>query len=128
MLPRKAALGFAIAILVTSVACSSDESIAPSSATGNWSGAFSNFGTASSLNILLLDKTGTVTGNGTFTSGTASFAVNVTGTFVSPTFSATVNAPGFVSMNFTAILSGQSLTGVLNGSGFSNQQLVLVRQ
>ena len=80
------------------------------------------------MTVLLLDKTGTVTGNGTIAIGTSSFPINVSGTFVSPTLSVTVTSQGFANMNLTAKVSSASLDGLLNGSGFLNQAITLTRQ
>jgi hypothetical protein len=118
----------AAALLAVAAGCSTSESIAPMSATGNWVGTFSNFGTPTTLTVLLLDKTGTVTGNGTFALGTSTVPVNVSGTFVSPTLSVTVTSQGFANMNLTARVSSTSLDALLNGSGFLNQAITLTRQ
>lgn len=128
-----------IALLLTSIAaagCSSSESTGPGGRpTGNWVGSVA-IGTtfAVTINMVLIeDATGRVTGNGYLTSsisGTVNntAAVTANGSFVAPHLSLNLSSAGFNTMNLTGPISGNTLTAILNGSGFNSETMVFTRQ
>jgi hypothetical protein len=78
------------------------------------------------MGLVLSETTGTVSGTGTI-AGTTSIALTVTGTYSAPTVGLTMSSPGYSPMNLTATVSGKSMTGTLNGSGFSNAAITLTK-
>ena len=83
--------------------------------------------------VLIEDATGKVTGNGYLTtavSGTVNTtaAVTATGSFVAPHLSLNLASAGFTTMNLTGPIAGNTLTAVLNGSGFNSETMVFARQ
>src|SRR5437762_1347999 len=118
------------------VACSSSESTGPNGRpTGNWVGSVA-IGTTFSVTInvvLIEDAAGKVTGNGYLTSalsGTVNntAAVTATGSFVAPHLSLNLSSAGFNTMNVSGPIAGNTLTTVLNGSGFNSETMVFTRQ
>jgi hypothetical protein len=109
-------------------ACGGSTEPKPLTVAGTWHGQ-SNTGSTPFTATLTLAQTGTVvTGNGNLSSAGFSAALTVSGTFVEPNLSVTIVAQGYQNMNFTAPLTGESMIGTLNGSGFNNVGLHLVRQ
>jgi hypothetical protein len=123
------------ALLYAPVACSSSEATGPTGGpTGKWAGSIVTGTFKFSMNFVLLeDAAGKVTGNGFLQSEnsgqlTSTAAVTVTGTFVSPNLSINLASQGFNTMNLSGPVSGNTITAVLNGSGFFNETIVLGRQ
>lgn len=118
------------------VGCSSSESTGPNGRpTGNWVGSMTISSTFTvTINMVLIeDATGKVTGNGYLTtavSGTVNTtaAVTATGSFVAPHLSLNLASAGFTTMNLTGPIAGNTLTAVLNGSGFNSETMVFARQ
>jgi hypothetical protein len=128
------ALSFAL-LAGSAVACSSSESTAPAGRpSGNWTGSLTSGTFGISLNLVMVeDAAGKVTGNGFITSAVsgvtnATSAVTLTGTFVSPHLSANLASQGFNTMNLSGAIAGDNFNAQLNGSGFSNETMVLKRQ
>lgn len=116
-----------VAMLVSIAACSGDSSGPKTTVAGNWTGsATTSGGSPFTINLVLVESSGTVSGTGTITGGT-SVALTISGTYSAPTLGLTMAAPGFSSMNLTATLSGKSMTGTLNGSGFSNTAITFTK-
>ncbi|HVX41971.1 MAG TPA: hypothetical protein VHB25_20585 [Gemmatimonadaceae bacterium] len=69
-----------------------------------------------------------VTGSGQINSGGTAVALTANGTFAAPSVSLNLSATGFEAMNYTGSLSGNTIAGTINGSGFSNLNLTLTRQ
>jgi hypothetical protein len=81
-----------------------------------------------SMNLSLSQTGQSVTGNGSMSSSGGAVAVSVSGHFANPSFSLTLSAPGYEDSNFSGTLSGNSITGILNGSGFNQVGMTLTRQ
>lgn len=114
--------------LMLLLACGGDKTgPARIEAEGSWSGSFT-VAEPITLSLTLVETTGNVTGNGTLVSPSASVALSVAGTYVPPALSVSVTAPGFNDLNLSATVGETSMTGTLNGSGFSNQAVTLTRQ
>jgi len=91
---------------------------------GRWSG--SSAGTNYSMTVTERDKT--VTGSASISAPGVSIALTVTGTHAHPAVSLTLSATGYQSFNFTGNFETDDLiTGRLNGSGFVNEQISLLR-
>lgn len=91
---------------------------------GRWSG--SSAGTNYSMTVTERDKT--VTGSATISAPSGSIALTVTGSHAHPAVSLTLSATGYESFNFTGNFETEDLiTGRLNGSGFVNEQISLLR-
>ena len=92
---------------------------------GRWSGSVSG-GTNFSMTVTERDRT--VTGSATISGSGGSIALTVTGTHAHPAVALTMSATGFESFNFTGNFETDDLiTGSLNGSGFVNEQISLLR-
>lgn len=91
--------------------------------TGSWSGS----GGGISMNLSLSQSAGSVTGNGSMSSSGGAIALTTTGTFTNPNFSLTLKSPGYEDVNFSGTVSGNSMTGVMNGSGFNQVGMTLTR-
>jgi hypothetical protein len=58
----------------------------------------------------------------------ASLAVTASGTYSEPSLSLNLAATGFETVNLTATVGEETMTGMLNGSGFVNSAITLNRQ
>jgi hypothetical protein len=92
--------------------------------TGTWSGS----GGGISAMMTLTQSGSAVTGNGSMSGSGGAAALTISGSFTNPNFSLTVSSPGFENFNFSGTLSGNSMTGVLNGSGFNQAGMTMTRQ
>jgi hypothetical protein len=109
--------------LAGSAAC--DKATAPTPViAGSWSGS----GSGISVNMALTQAGQSVSGNGSMSGETGALAVTVSGSFNNPNFSLTIRAEGYQEMNFAGTLSGNSATGVLNGSGFNQVGMTMTRK
>ncbi len=73
--------------------------------------------------------TGVVSGNGTVSAGAQSIPITVTDTHAHPNVSLTAQATGYPDMNFQGqFTDNNTITGALNGAGFTNLPLTLRRQ
>lgn len=108
--------------------CSGSPSIPPVLlVTGQWTGAVTQ---PSDLAFFLtLRQTGErVEGTGEVRSASDTVAVTVSGTNRRSAVNLTLRSNGFADLGFTdGRLAGDSISGALNGSGFSGQTLVLRR-
>jgi len=124
---RMRPFAIAIAMLVSIAACS-DSSGPKTTVSGTWNGSGTTpSGNPFTINLVLSETSGTVTGTGTIT-GEAPIAVTITGTYSAPTLGLTMAAPGYSSSDLTATVNGKSMTGTLNGSGFSNTAITFTKQ
>lgn len=82
------------------------------------------------LYSLQLSQSGdTVTGNGTASYADQVDTITINGTNTYPNVSLTLTTPGFAPYVFTGSFSDDNtVSGVLNGSGFVDEPLTLVRQ
>lgn len=109
--------------------CSDSTAPARSALAGNWVGSTMGAATESTLNVTISERDQRVSGNGNLVTGNNSLAVTVEGTYVHPRLSLTIRAAGYNEMDYTAeLVSGNSITGHLRGSGFVGEQLVIRRQ
>jgi len=123
---RSVASLLALSVLAALLACGgSPAAPKPVSLTGTWIGT-SATGT---WNLTLSEAADhSISGSGTVQSGGTSIAVTVTGTHADPAVSLTLASSGFADTNYSAHLtSATEMSGTLNGSGFSNEVLVLDR-
>lgn len=105
----------------------SDSSGPKTTVTGNWTGSAPiSVGSNATLSMVLTESSGAVTGTGSLV-GSTSIALTVTGTYAAPSLGLTMSAPGFSSLNLTATVSGKTMTGTLNGSGFNNTAITLTK-
>jgi len=125
---RTTRTAFSIAALLFFVAaCGGDSSGPKTTVAGNWTGSgTTSGGSAFTLGLVLVENAGAVTGTGTLAGGT-SIALTVTGTYSAPSVGLTMSSPGFSPLNLTATVSGKSMTGTLNGSGFNNTAITFTK-
>jgi hypothetical protein len=78
---------------------------------------------------LTLQQAGTqVTGNGSLVGSNGSAALTVTGSFSAPNMSLTITSPGFESITYAGTVTGNTMTGTMNGSGFVNVAMTMTTQ
>ncbi|HWO88304.1 MAG TPA: hypothetical protein VNL98_04020 [Gemmatimonadales bacterium] len=120
----------AIAAVTAAVGCGDDGFGPDSNLIGIWAGSGSQGGRTLTLNMTISSVTpeGAVTGTGTV-SGSVGVPVNIGGTFRGGAADFSINATGFISAFFRGrAVDRNSISGTLNGSGFSDMPLTLRRQ
>jgi hypothetical protein len=80
------------------------------------------------MTLTLTEATGTVSGSGNLSSSSAAVAVTASGTYSPPSLSLNLSAAGFETVNLSATVGEQTMSGTLNGSGFVNSGITLNRQ
>jgi hypothetical protein len=101
-----------------------DKSTAPEPViSGSWSGS----GGGMSVNLSLTQTGTSVAGNGSLSGSGGAVSLTATGTFTNPNFSLTLKSPGYEDVNFSGTLNGNSMTGIMNGSGFNQVGMTLTR-
>ena len=120
-----AVLLLALAPVLAACGDSSTEPRTPS-ASGTWTGVV-NGGT---FTLTLAEQNGgTLTGAGSLQGSGGAVSVTVTGTHVHPSISLTIKSTGFEDLNYTGqFVNDNAISGNLNGSGFNNETLTLMRQ
>jgi hypothetical protein len=110
------------------VACSSGDNATPTptiTTAGSWTGTTSG----ATFNLVLTQTNGSVTGSGALLSpAAATIPLSVTGAYAAPTASLTFASPGFNPINFTGTVVATTMTGILNGSGFTNAAITFTKQ
>ena len=107
-----------------------DEAVGPStkSLTGTWQGPIESL----TLRLVLTDTKGTVTGTGTMTQDGVPFTLSIGGTSSDGTFTLEIAEAEHAPFTYTGSVEGtgsaSKMTGVGNGSGFTNQPITLTRQ
>jgi hypothetical protein len=115
----------AAALIAAIVACGGDSTEPKVSLTGTWVGSLEG----STLNLALSQSGTDVTGNGAVTAGTTSVPLTVAGTVSNTTsFALTVSSAGFSPLNFSGTFGQTTMTGTVNGSGFTNAAVTLTKQ
>jgi hypothetical protein len=123
---RTAQLFAVIAALLIYSACGGDSSGPKTTVAGSWSGTGTTSTSSFTLSLILAENSGAVTGTGTL-SGGSSIALTVTGTYSAPSVGLTFSSPGFENLNFSGTVSGKTMTGTLNGSGFAGNAITLTK-
>lgn len=110
------------------LAACGDSSTGPKtpSASGTWTGVM----TVGTVTLTLVEQDGgTITGAGNLQGSGGAVSVTVTGTHVHPSITLTMQSTGFKDMNYTGqFVNDNAISGNLNGSGFNNETLTLMRQ
>jgi hypothetical protein len=121
------ALVVIVAMLATGLAipaCSGSTDVRPT-VQGTWSGSVQG----QVLTLSLTESGGAVAGSGTITGTyTGTRALTVAGSFEPPHVSITMTSGTMQPLNLTATLAGKTMTGSLNGSGFTGEGITLMRQ
>jgi hypothetical protein len=111
------------------VACSGgDKGTGPNqSIAGRWAGSVEG---GASMSLSLRQSGQTVTGDGTLSAPGTSIPLNVDGTFYpsTSTYSLTLKSALYVPAVFSGKVSGDVMTGHLDGSGLTNAAVSLSRQ
>lgn len=118
------ALQLALSLAVFAIAACGDPASPEPTMAGSWSGS----GGGITMSLTLSQNGTAVSGNGSMSGSGGAAALTVTGSFASPNFSLTVSAQGYENFNYAGTLSGNSATGVLNGSGFNQAGMTLTRK
>ena len=108
--------------LIMFTACASNPTMS-----GSWLGAESGLTLKLTLHE---DSDGNITGSGTMIGNNGeSIACDVTGTNAYPNVTLTLSSTGYYDVNFTGkFVDDDTVDGELNGSGFTNFNITLVRQ
>ena len=112
-----------VAVLAFAGACDKTTEPAPT-VTGAWSGS----GGGITMSLSLTQAGQAVTGTGSMSSSGGAVAVSANGNFSNPSLSVTLSAAGYEDSNFAGTLSGNTMTGILNGSGFNQVGMTLTRK
>lgn len=97
----------------------------PPSASGAWQGTSGGL----VMTLTLSETQQAVSGSGNLTFGSNALAVTVQGTHAHPSVGLTLRASGYEDINFQgSFTDSNTMSGTLNGSGFSNQSFTLRRQ
>jgi hypothetical protein len=112
-----------VAMLAVVTACSS--STAPKvTVAGTWTGVAST----QALTMTLVENSGSVTGSGTLTNTPAgTIALVISGTFTGSTVSLTLASGLHPAINLSGTIVGNTMSGSLQGSGFSGDAITLTR-
>jgi len=115
-----------LALILALAACGGDATGPKTpSVSGGWTGTVMEAG---SLNLTLVETSGTLTGSGSLSAGTFAAALTVTGAHAHPNVSLTMKSAGYEDMNFAGTMTDdRTIAGTLNGSGFSGQAVTLRR-
>lgn len=114
-----------LASLLVIVGCSDGTAPEVPSMAGSWSGNFRG----ATVTFTATEDNRNIVGNGHISAGVESIALTISGTHVHPDVALTLTAIGFQEMAFSGMFSSDTqITGRLNGSGFNNEQVVLIRQ
>jgi hypothetical protein len=93
------------------------------------SGAWAGSSQGLVLNITVTERDQQVAGSGSLAAGQTSAGVVVEGTHVHPNVSLMLRPSGFQELNFSGrFTDDNNISGTLQGSGFTGQELQLVRQ
>jgi hypothetical protein len=104
----------------------SDDPTAPvaASVTGTWVGSSDGI----NMTVSLVQSGTDVTGTSTMNSVAASVNLVAEGTFIDRTLTISLTSPELEPATYSGSLSGSTLTGTINGSGFANFPMTLSRQ
>ena len=115
---------FALLAVLALAACKDSTAPTPN-ITGTWTGSASNFG----FTFILIEQNQTLSGTGFLSSGGNSLDVTVAGSHRYPAVAFSIIAPGFESAGFSGkVVSASRMEGILAGSGFTGDSLILLRQ
>ena len=113
---RSTMRGFcAAALVVLALGCGDDDPSGPSGAQldGTWSGD-TDLGT---LSVTLNETGGNVTGTGLLTAGNHSADLTLEGTLDGSTVEMSVSSPVLTPFDMSATVSGNTMTGTIDGAG-----------
>lgn len=113
---RLAMRGFwTVALVVVALGCGDDGPSGASGAQldGTWTGD-SDLGT---LNLTLNETDGDITGNGQLTAGNHSADLTLEGTVDGATVAMSVSSPQLTPFDISATVSGNTMTGTIDGAG-----------
>jgi hypothetical protein len=114
-----------IVLIAALAACGGDPSEPKLTLSGTWAGLLE----ASTIRLTLSQAGTDVTGAGTVVAGTTSIPLMAVGTVSKgSSFALTVSSPGFSPLNFSGTFGKTTMTGTINGSGFTNAAVTLTKQ
>lgn len=124
---RRAAICVLFVAALGVISCK-DSPTAPPRATlsGSWDGFIMRVGAV--MVVTLTDADGVIAGDGYATGYLNHVPVTVEGTFEAPNFTLTFNSPGLQPFVYEGTATVSRMSGILNGSGFSDDALVLNKQ
>lgn len=112
----------AVVTIAMALGCSGSSTAPAPTLNGAWSG--SSGGVA--FQMTLAQSGNAVTGSGSVDNGTT-HALTVTGTVTGANFSLTITPSGLTTSNYAGTFVDRTMTGSLNGSGFTGSAMVMVR-
>lgn len=96
--------------------------------TGPLAGDWQALASGETVTMTLTQSGQSIHGTGMIFDTTNATTLTITGTHSAPFVNLNFDAIGFIDWTFSGRLNGDSLSGVFNGSGFSNFGVVFVRQ
>ena len=129
-MPRSIRFIVPILSLLLLSACGSDMVGPNAIATGRWSGTMQSTDVAGTTLVLqIVESGGTVTGTANIGGTNVPVQLTVTGTYAAPSLSVIMTQGGLhPPANLTGQISGNTMSAVVNGSGFINDPVTLTRQ
>jgi hypothetical protein len=112
------------------IGCGDDGGNEPagSGAEGTWTGTITGHAQEGSLEWILQDTDGEISGTGSLSTATAGVALTIEGTFSPPNLTLTVSPEGVEDFSFFGTVGEESMKGRLNGAGFINRTVTLDRR
>ncbi len=123
--PRRHAPWVVLLLALAIMSCKDSPTEPRLSLNGTWQGFAESAGMV--VTLTLTEANGTVTGNGSL-QALQSLPVSVGGTFDRPDFLLTMTATGYQPVVFNGAATATRMTGTLNGSGFTDVAVSLLRQ
>jgi hypothetical protein len=122
---RLGSILFAVALL----GCG-DDAGAPdtSSLEGVWIGAITGDAQDGTLEWRLTESNGTVSGEGSLSTASASVALEIEGTYQHPGLTLTMHPAGFEDIAFAGTVNDRIIKGRMTGAGLVNRTVTLERQ
>lgn len=113
-----------LAGLVAAFAGCTDSTSPSDPVSGRWRGATLEV----TVDLTIARDGPNISGSGNFAFFDGSTAFTVSGTWVAPNISLVLSSPGFQDTHLGGTLEGGVIDGLLNGSGFTNVEMVLSRE
>jgi hypothetical protein len=118
----------AVVLCLVLSACGGESGPSSVSVEDSWSGIVTLNGASVTLDMSLLENSGTVNGSGFLVAGSDSLPLTVHGSYDPPSVTLTLSSSGFQPATLTATVAENTMTGTLTGSGFQGSQITLNRQ
>jgi hypothetical protein len=112
------------------LACSDTEAVEPavSLAEGRWIGTITGDAQEGTLEWILSDLNGEISGEGTLSTATVSVPLTMEGAYAAPNLSLTIHPEGYQDITFSGTVSESTIKGRMTGAGLINRTVTLDRR